>query len=94
MRKNYLVCYDIVENRPRNKIAEALKDSGGVRLQKSVFECRLNSAEQEALGEHIDELIDHGTDNVLFFPLCATCLQGRSQVGINVFTEKQDFIIL
>ena len=41
----YLVCYDIVSDRRRNKVSKLL-EAYGLRVQKSVFECVLDDKEK------------------------------------------------
>lgn len=68
----YLVCYDIADDRIRDRIA-GLLEGYGERVQRSVFEVWLRSdrdkAElQGALAEAAGEERD-----IRFYPLCAEC---------------------
>lgn len=44
---SYLVCYDVTEDRERNRVVKVV-EAYGLRIQFSVFECRLS---RSALGE-------------------------------------------
>lgn len=56
---NFLVVitYDISDNKKRNKFSKLLL-SYGVRVQKSVFECRLNKKKIKNLINDIEKIID------------------------------------
>ena len=45
---DYVVVYDITRNGERRRVEKALKDFG-FRVQKSVFECRMNRRSREEL---------------------------------------------
>lgn len=62
--------YDIVEDKPRRKIADKAIEQGLYRVQKSVF---LGDIEPNLLDEllvYAEELIDPDDDSVYAFPMC------------------------
>ncbi|HYN79297.1 MAG TPA: CRISPR-associated endonuclease Cas2 [Lamprocystis sp. (in: g-proteobacteria)] len=62
--------YDIVENKPRGKIAKLCKEAGLYRVQKSVF---LGTIERNRLDElrlQIEEWENPEVDSVYIFPMC------------------------
>jgi CRISPR-associated protein Cas2 len=64
------ILYDIVENRPRAKIAKRCKEAGLYRVQKSVF---LGTMERNRLDElrlQLEDLANEETDSVYIFPMC------------------------
>lgn len=64
------ILYDIVENKPRTKVAKLCKEAGLYRVQKSVF---LGTIERNRLDElrlAIEELTDDQVDSVYIFPMC------------------------
>lgn len=66
------IIYDIVENKPRGKIAKLCKEAGLYRVQKSVF---LGTIERNRLDElrlAIEDWCDEAVDSVYIFPLCAS----------------------
>lgn len=65
----WMVCYDIAEDRARNRAAKALRRYGE-RVQRSVFECHLSVRELKALQRELLGIIDTGSDRVRFYPLC------------------------
>ena len=64
------IIYDIVENKPRTKIAKLCKQAGLYRVQKSVF---LGTIERNRLDElrlEIMEWVTVEVDSVYIFPMC------------------------
>jgi len=51
----YVVVYDITNNRERRKLSQLLTGFG-FRIQKSVFECRLSKSDKRKLVEKIQEM--------------------------------------
>ena len=64
----YLICYDIVLTRRRNRVAHLL-EGYGMRVQKSVFECLLNEPQLEMLQRKLSHYINAEEDQVRFYPL-------------------------
>ncbi|MGD1932545.1 MAG: CRISPR-associated endonuclease Cas2 [Leptolyngbyaceae cyanobacterium] len=64
----YLVCYDVVLDRRRNKVAHLL-EGYGMRVQKSVFECVLNADQRDLLQRKLSRYIKPEEDQVRFYPL-------------------------
>ena len=62
--------YDIVENKPRTKVAKECKKAGLIRVQKSVFLGKLESSRFDELSEKCLDLIDAETDSLYMFPFC------------------------
>lgn len=86
LKMRYIVAYDIESDKRRNKLAKLLEDFG-VRLQKSVFECKLTQKELTKLMEQIKEIINLKKDSVIFFPNCNKCYGQRKFLGIT-YTES------
>lgn len=76
MRTTYLVCYDIAEDKRRDRAFRVCKNHG-VHLQFSVFECDLNGAELASLQRELTEVISLEDDQVLFVSLGPT--EGRGE---------------
>ncbi len=64
----YLICYDIVLTRRRNRVAHLL-EGYGMRVQKSVFECLLNEPQLAMLQQKLSRYIKAEEDQVRFYPL-------------------------
>jgi CRISPR-associated protein Cas2 len=68
MRITYLVCYDIAEDKRRDRAFKVCKNHG-VHLQFSVFECDLNGSELTTLQRELADVISVDDDQVLFVSL-------------------------
>ena len=68
----YLICYDIPDNRRRTRLAKFLLDYGH-RVQYSVFEFEITKKVLDILMENILEYIEPEEDSVRIYSLCAEC---------------------
>ena len=62
--------YDISSNRARKKVADACKNQGLYRVQKSVFLGDLNTNRIDEIIERSRELINTETDSLYVMPMC------------------------
>jgi len=76
----HLFCYDIVDDRRREKVAK-LMEAHGARVQKSVFECVLEPDRLERLIARALKLIDKKTDSLRVYRLCGACLRQVRRLG-------------
>ena len=67
----WVIAYDSPSNKRRRKLARLL-EGHGVRVQWSVFECRLRPGEIGALQQRLARLIQPDADSVRLWPLPAT----------------------
>ena len=68
MRNTYLICYDITDDKRRERVFKVCKNHGE-HLQFSVFECDLNSTELTGLQRELLGEISQTEDQVLFVSL-------------------------
>lgn len=68
MRKTYLVCYDISNDKRLARVAKTMRGFGE-RVQYSVFECQLNDTDLIRCRHTLGEIIHHKEDQVLFVDL-------------------------
>jgi len=89
-----VVCYDIVENRRRARVARRMVEYL-VRVQKSVFEGPLADDRLEALRRMLLEEIDPVTDTVRIYHFCGKCIPATEVLGTGTFleTEESDEVI-
>ncbi|MEW6327023.1 MAG: CRISPR-associated endonuclease Cas2 [Thermodesulfobacteriota bacterium] len=64
------VVYDITANKTRNKVAQACKDYGLYRVQKSVFLGNLNRNQIDELALKCGDLINLEEDSLYIYPMC------------------------
>jgi CRISPR-associated protein Cas2 len=74
MRKTYLVCYDICDDKRLRKVFRIMRGYGD-HLQYSVFECQLNAIDLAKCRHELSQIIKHNEDQVLFVDLGPT--EGR-----------------
>lgn len=90
----YLICFDIVDDKVRNRVAKALKGAG-TRVQKSVFECAdLNEKQFLKLKDRIERLIDFTEDSVRYYRQCGGCLSHLEFSGVGEQPEKRKFAVV
>lgn len=63
---NYLVCYDVTDNRTRKRMHDFLKDLGLFAIQKSAFWGQLTQAEINSLKREAHEQLDPATDRMFW----------------------------
>ena len=74
MRNTYLICYDIADDRRRDRVFRVCRNYGD-HLQFSVFECDLNGMEMAILQRELLSEIVQAHDQVLF--VCLGPSRGR-----------------
>lgn len=76
----YYAVYDISDDKTRLRIAQALKDIGFVRIQKSVFCGSLSSQQKKDLVEKLKRIA--GEDESIYLILaCQTCFGKVTIIG-------------
>lgn len=92
-KRFYVISYDIVEDRRRTRAAETLKDYG-TRVQKSVFEARLDPPTLKKLLSLLNALINETSDNILVYGLCEACVAQKRFLGLKILGEEREFRLL
>lgn len=78
----YVVSYDISKDKLRNKIAKLL-EGYGIRMQYSVFECKLSEDKFLELYQKIAGLSgEFNNDSVRFYKLCKNCESEIRNIGV------------
>jgi CRISPR-associated protein Cas2 len=93
MRRLWVIAYDIADDRARRKVEKRLGGQGD-RVQDSVFEAYLTSAQARGLLEELQKLMDCATDSLRFYPVCAWCVRDVTIIGQGRRSEDKDLIIL
>ncbi len=77
----YVISYDIVEDRRRNKIAKLL-EGYGQRVQYSVFECHIDKKTLKILYAKLQDLTqDMQEGSVYIYFLCNECEKKQVVIG-------------
>lgn len=69
---NCLVIYDIVDDRARQKVADACLDYGLDRVQFSAFAGDISRNLQQELFKKMSKLLGKRAGNIQLIPICAT----------------------
>ena len=89
----YLICYDIVSDARRNRVAKLLERKG-MRVQKSVFEAVLNETQYEQLQKQLLKLLNQKEDQLRFYPLSTNCRENVTILGIQPTFAIDDSVII
>ena len=68
----WVIAYDIVDDRNRNRIANFL-EKHGQRVNYSVFECMLTDSQFEKVKKQIEKWMDTDDDRIVYYPICVNC---------------------
>lgn len=82
-----IVAYDIANPKRLRAVAKACEDFG-VRVQYSVFECRLEADRFEDFWIELQGIIDPKEDRLVAYRVCAACARGIQTAGCMVCSEK------
>lgn len=89
----YLVSYDVVDDKRRNKLAKKLKDYGK-RVQYSVFECLLNEEKIKELEKAILPFFNQDEDSIRIYGLCQACSKNVKVLGIGDISQDPEVYIV
>lgn len=90
---NTVVVYDIVSNRQRQRFQKFLKELG-IRSQKSVFECRLDTREVREIRHYCRDNLDLKEDAVRIYRVCAGCMGKALIQGQGLTFSRLDWEVL
>jgi len=76
----FLICYDISDDRARNRMADHLLDFG-CRVQESVFEALLDESLYQRMVSGIERMALEPQDRVRVYRACATCARSVLIMG-------------
>lgn len=92
---NYVVAYDISNDKRRKKLSEHL-DKYGVRVNYSVYEIELNKTKYLKLLKEIEEkkLVNKKYDSVRFYHICENCMAKSFELSnaADPFEIKEMFV--
>ncbi|WP_448523155.1 CRISPR-associated endonuclease Cas2 [Pseudothermotoga sp.] len=78
----YVVSYDVVDDRRRNKLADFLENFG-VRVQYSVFEVELKEKEYNMMIKGIKKRIKPEEDTVRIYPIAKELKDAIMTIGLD-----------
>lgn len=83
-----LVAYDIADHKRLARVARHCEDHG-VRVQYSVFECRLEAEAFERFWIQLTDLIDPSVDRLVAYRICLECAREVHESGVMVTTSPE-----
>ncbi len=89
----YVISYDVVDDRRRERVARTLDDYGD-RVQRSVFEAELDQRHLSLLVERLRREMNTDEDNIVIYPLCATCVGKSLRLGQNAGLDTRRAIVV
>lgn len=87
-----VISYDLPSNRRRYKVMKTL-EGVGMRVQYSVFECRLKPREIDDLRRRLKKLIVDQEDSIRFYFLGAEDVKRIERLGDARTVEEKIFIL-
>jgi CRISPR-associated protein Cas2 len=75
----YLICYDIADNKKRNKVSKLL-EKFGTRIQRSIFMSDLNLKQYSIISLKLVSFISDD-DSIFIIPICRNCLDNSKYLG-------------
>ncbi len=75
-----VVAYDISCNKRRKKVSDLLEQYGA-RVNYSVFECLMAAGPLKKLKAEAEVLINKKQDTLLYYQLCASCIEKIERQG-------------
>ncbi len=82
-----LIAYDITDPKRLHKVAKLCEDFG-MRIQYSVFECRLEADRFDQFWNRLTTTIDPSSDRVTAYKLCSACARDIRDAGVQTHSEK------
>ncbi len=89
----YVVCYDIADDRRRERLSSALLDYGA-RVQESVFVANLDDELAAGMMGRIRKLVDESFDRVHVFSLCGACSGRTVMVATAEMPVEREFYVI
>lgn len=89
-----LVIYDITDDKIRLAVAQACKEVGLVRIQKSAFIGEINAQTRKHLKKKLTRILGKSKGNIQIFQICDADLKLREIIGEPYVEEEEEIIII
>ena len=89
----YLICFDVHEARRLRKVAEQMENFGH-RVQRSVFECHLQTEQLQELQRRLEAVLEPLEDQVRYYRLCGKDKQAIVIDGPGWVSSDPDYLLL
>ncbi len=91
--ENYIIVYDIMDDRRRYRIFKKLKEFASP-VQYSVFEARLNQNDIIKLKYQLEALINKKEDSLIIYKQCIRCKDNTKRMGKQRYIYGEDDILI
>ena len=88
-----LVTYDITDDRRRSGVSRELENFG-MRVQRSVFECYLDTAQLKELKARLEHRIDLAEDHIRFYSICRKDAGKMEIEGNGIIYRDDDYFVV
>jgi len=89
-----LVIYDITDDKIRLAIAQACKEVGLTRIQKSAFIGEINAQTRKHLKKKLTKILGKSKGNIQIFQICDADIKLREIIGEPYVEEEEEIIII
>ncbi|MCS7125533.1 MAG: CRISPR-associated endonuclease Cas2 [Aigarchaeota archaeon] len=89
-----LVIYDITDDEIRLKVAEACKEVGLARIQKSAFIGLIDSQKRKNLKIKLKRILGSSKGNIQFFTICEADIANREIIGEEIEYEEEGIVFI
>jgi len=78
---NYIIAYDISDNKRRKKVSDIL-EGYGTRVNYSVFEIQLSTkAQKKSIEKELLKILNPSKDSLRFYHICKNCIDKSWSLG-------------
>lgn len=88
----YLICFDVRDAKRLRKVANEMENFG-CRVQRSVFECHLQTQQLQTLQQRLADLLEPSEDQVRYYPLCGKDLSRVLIDGPGQLIRDADYLL-
>ena len=89
----YVICFDVHDDKRLRLISNEMENFG-VRVQRSVFECHLETVQLQELKQRLSDLMEPSEDQVRYYRLCGKDKQQIVIDGAGRLSTDPDYTIL
>lgn len=93
MSRFFAICFDISDPKRLRAVSNTLENYG-TRVQRSLFECHLDTENICNLKNTIEGLIDKKEDHVRYYPMCPKDIEKIRIEGHGKITLDKDYFMI
>ncbi|MGQ9847722.1 MAG: CRISPR-associated endonuclease Cas2 [Bacteroidales bacterium] len=90
---NYLICYDIANEKRLQKIAKTVEQYG-IRVQYSFFNVDMTNEALDSLLKNLLHIMNEKQDKIYVYPICSECKKNILIDGTGAFLSLDSYLVL